>query len=610
MTDVPSPTPPASPFELSPPLRDPFSRLSFSLVKRPLERLLHLRDLRRIHETAARGGGGRDFLGAVLDALGVRYDVTPEHLERVPREGPLIVVANHPYGAIEGIILTYLLRTVRPDAKVLANYMLHRIPELRESMIFVDPFGGEKSARFNIGPLRESIAWLKNGGALGIFPAGEVSTLDLKRRIVRDHAWQDMVARLVRITGAPVLPVFFEGSNGVLFQLAALIHHRLRTLLLPRACVKARGETVGVRIGEVIPFSKLEAFTGNPDMLGYLRLRTYMLSPDRRRKATEREASLHQRERNYQPVIDALDPGALRAELSDLPPEQLLSTSGDFEVWWATAEQAPNLLREIGRMREVTFRAVGEGTGKLIDLDRFDHYYLHLFLWNKSAQELVGAYRLGQTDMILPRFGLKGLYTSTLYKYSTRMASSIDCALEMGRSFVRPEYQRQHSPMALLWKGIGAFVVANPRYRVLFGPVSISSEYESTSRQMMIAFLKAHVHLPDLAKLAKPRHPISWQGRYEVQRSGRLVSDIGEVSSLVSGLESDQKGVPVLLRQYLRLNAKFLSCNVDPSFSGVWDGLMFTDLIQTDRRILDRHMGKDGAASFLEYHRNQARHVG
>jgi putative hemolysin len=600
-----------SPLELPVLFKSRFGRLLFSKVKRSIEKALYLRALDAVYREVCHIEGMMDFLAAGFDALGVKYEAPADHLKRIPGEGPLIVVANHPYGGLEGLILIHLLRSVRPDAKVLANYILHRFPQVQDALILVDPFGGNSAKTFNLAPLRESVIWVRNGGALGVFPAGQVSSVDLTTGLIRDRQWQSPVARLIRITQAPVLPLFFEGSNDFVFQLAGLVHPRVRTAMLPRAMVKSRGKSVGVRIGDVIPFSRLNEFANDDDLLGYLRMRTYILSADAWRRKAEKRTSFRLRRRSHKPVVSPVDPACIVRELESVPPEQMVSAGGDFEVWWVEAGQAHEILQEIGRLREVTFRAAGEGTGKPIDIDHFDSYYLHLFLWDKKERRIAGAYRLGQTDRILPRFGVKGLYTNTLYKFSKSLIGGLGCAVELGRSFIRPEYQKQHSPLALLWRGIGAFVVANPQYKTLFGPVSISNEYETVSRQMMIAFLKVHAHLPNLAKHAKPRKPAKASPkRSEVQHYGQLVSDINEVSSMVADLESDQKGVPVLLRQYLRLNAKFISCNVDPHFGGVWDGLMIVDLTQTDRRILDRYLGKEAAAQYLAYHREKARLVG
>ena len=296
---------------------------------------------------------------------------------------------------------------------------------------------------------------------------------------VRDDEWHDTTARIIRKTQAPVLPVFFGGRNGALFQMAGLIHPRLRTALLPRAFRKCRGKTLDVRIGHVVPHSKLETFQGDREMLDYLRMRTFMLGADGRRATAKKLTAMRRRKQHQVPAAAPMTADAVGGDVTSLPHEQRLLATGDYEVWYATAKQVPNVLHEIGRLRELTFREISEGTGLPTDLDRFDDYYLHLFAWQKAKREVVGAYRLGRTDEILPVHGRDGLYTSTLYKFAPQLFAQINPALELGRSFVRPEYQKQHLPMAMLWRGIGAYIVQHPKYKILFGPVGISDEYQS-----------------------------------------------------------------------------------------------------------------------------------
>ncbi|MCG3137514.1 MAG: hypothetical protein HJJLKODD_01360 [Phycisphaerae bacterium] len=588
------------PFSLAAPSKG-MKRLLYSLMSRPLEKLLHFPELNGIYLNALLEKHPGNFIDRVLEEMGVAIDVDAEQLQRIPTSGPVVLVANHPFGGLEGLVLISLIQRVRPDIKVLANYLLHSIIPLREHMIFVDPFGRADSARFNITPMKESLAWLKQGGALGVFPAGEVSSLDLKRREVSDPPWSKSVARLIRRAEAPVVPVFFEGRNDALFQMAGLVHPRLRTMMLPHAFVKCRGKSMRVHVGSAITSKRLAQFESPVDLIEYLRMRTYIQRPDliapKAVKSVGPEAEVFQ-----SPVAPRGDLQEMLREISELPPSQCLVENGEYQVFLARTPQIPAVLQEIGRLREITFRRAGEGSGKALDLDQFDEYYQHLFLWNKPQQELVGAYRIGLTDEILKRFGPRGLYTSTLFKFSPRLFHKLNPAAEMGRSFVRWEYQRKHSSLTLLWQGIGRFVAQQPRYKLLFGPVSINRDYSTISQQMMIAFLKNHSLLPDLARYVKPRNPPRWRLPHELPQNSRLLEDIDEISSLVSEVEADQKGVPILLRQYLRLNAKFLGCNVDPDFSDVLDGLMLTDLTQTDQRILERHMGKDGLQKFLTYH--------
>jgi putative hemolysin len=318
---------------------------------------------------------------------------------------------------------------------------------------------------------------------------------------------------------------------------------------------------------------------------------------------------LKKKTRTFAPVIPPQSAHLLLDDINNLPEDQRLAESGQFEVFHAEAIQIPNVLIEIGRLREITFRQAGEGTGKLIDLDEFDEHYNHLFLWNRETSEIVGAYRLGETDAILTRLGKRGLYTNTLFEFYGGILEQLSPALEMGRSFVRAEYQRSIA-LLLLWKGIGRYVARRPRYRILFGPVSIDNKYHIISRQLMVEFLKANSYLPELARLVRPRAPFrpkpvkGWNPATVIP----LLKGVDEASAMVCDIEDGQRGIPVLLRQYLRLGGKLLGFNVDSTFGDVLDGLILVDLMKTERRMLERYLGKQGAAAFLEYHeQNQSK---
>lgn len=286
----------------------------------------------------------------------------------------------------------------------------------------------------------------------------------------------------------------------------------------------------------------------------------------------------------------------MSAEIEALPPGSLLDQNGSLEVWHATASRIPRLLQEIGRLREITFRAGGEGTGRARDLDLYDNYYRHLFVWNQDTSELVGAYRLGLSDEIALHYGRKGLYTHTLFRYDDALIRAINPAIELGRSFVRPEYQKSYSPLLLLWKGIGRFVAANPRYRMLFGAVSISGDYTADSQRLLVEFLRATRFCPDLASHIHPRRPFQ-----NPIRLSQLPADLDELAEMVTAIEPDGKGVPVLLRQYLKLGGQILGFNIDPKFSNTLDGLILVDLDRTDPRVLNRYMGTSEAVHFKNH---------
>ncbi|OYT73051.1 MAG: glycerol acyltransferase [Chloracidobacterium sp. CP2_5A] len=609
-------------FQLPTPFRDPLRQRIFAPVKSLLERWLLFHQLNDLYAeaVAATGGGAHGLFEGVLEALNARYHVLDSDLARLPTTGPVVAVANHPFGGIEGIILTSMLRSVRPDAKVMANYLLGCIPEARDYFILVDPFERPDSRRANLRSMRAALRLLAEGGAVGIFPAGEVAHWQTGKRVVTDPAWKTTVARLARAGEATVVPVYFNGRNGALFQMAGFVHPRLRTAMLPHELLNKRNCEIEVRIGHPIPWNKLKALDDEA-LTAHLRQRTYLLASrtepisrlPRALAAPLRLPKLpallaHRRTRAPMTIAAPRDAKWLESEIKALPESRRLVEQGEFSVWCADAEQIPHVLHEIGRLRELTFRAAGEGTGKALDVDAFDSYYQHLFVWNRERREIVGGYRFGRTDAIVARFGKRGLYTNTLFAYGMAFLQSIGPALELGRSFVRQEYQKSYAPLTLLWKGIGRYVARHPRYRVLFGPVSITNEYRAASRRLMVEFLKANSFQPQLARLVRPRTPFESRMAAITQTLWGLKSptisaaDIEEVSAFVADIEPDAKGVPVLLRQYLKLGGKALAFNIDPDFGDALDGLVMVDLIDSDRRTLERYMGRAEAEAFRAYH--------
>jgi putative hemolysin len=572
----------------------------------PLEHLLGLRQCAALYDCVKSENEPHAFMRDVLNRMEVRAQVKPEDLENIPKKGPAVVVGNHPFGGIEGIIMADILLSCRPDVKIVANLLLNRIPQLRKLTIPVDPFSHRGSTRTNIGPMREALCWLRSGGMLLVFPAGEVSHLRMPPLEVADPVWSPGIGRLIRRTRAPVLPVFFHGHNGLGFQAAGLIHPRLRTVLLARQLMAMRGRTVPVDIGRLIPFRWLQRYASDAELMTYLRWRTYLLGLPARKETRRFKPPAVAVFRKPRPLAAGQPPDRCRREIERLPAGQCLARRGAQSVWQATAEQIPHVLQEIGRLRELSFRAANEGTGKPRDLDRFDEHYLHLFIWSEEPAEIVGAYRIGATDRILERHGRRGLYSSTLFDSRMEFFQRLGPALELGRSFVRPEYQRSYSPLLLLWKGIGGFIARHPRYRMLFGPVSISRDYSDLSRRLIATTLLQHCQAKDLALMVKPRHPANLKS-VRVPGCGHrpepiCFHDFKEMSSVIADVEFKQRDVPVLLRHYLNLGGQLLAFSIDRSFGHVMDGLIVVDLMQTDRKTLQRYMGVGGAAAFLAYH--------
>jgi len=534
---------------------------------------------------ASAGQQGQQLFEKLLEQLDLRAECDSRDLHRVPARGPAVAVANHPFGLAEGIILGALLLRVRPDVKFLANSMLAAVPGLGQYVFPVNPFGG--AARENWKSLRQSIDWVKKGGMLVVFPAGEVSSLKLTKLEIADPKWDDKVTRIIQMSGAVSVPMFFHGVNSAMFQVAGLIHPHLRTMLLPHELANKRGGAIRISIGRAIKPQTLLRL--NSEATEYLRQRTHVLDIRQRQPKKIWRVGL-----KPAAVIPAVRAVTLADEIATLPAECKLLENNGYEVYAAKADQIPNCLREIGRLREITFRQAAEGTGRSIDIDRFDREYLHLFLWNTDNIEIAGAYRLAGTDVT------PDLYTRTLFKFREGLIESMSPALELGRSFVRAEYQKSFSALLLLWKGIGRYVARHPRYKLLFGPVSISRDYSEASRALMIAYLQERRGNGSLSQFVEPRREFrSPRVRgCDPRLLAHLLENVEELSDAVADMEPDGKGVPVLLRQYLNCGGEMLAFNVDSAFSDVVDGLVVVDLTKMSRPQLEKYLGKEGATRF------------
>jgi putative hemolysin len=533
------------------------------------------------------------FAAAVLQKLAVRYQHEAGELDDVPRTGRVIFVANHPFGALDGLIAIALLGALRPDLKVFANEDLCALHELEPMLLPIEVLGRQR-AKCNSQTMRHALRWLESDGALMMFPAGEVSHFDARARCVTDPPWSRAVGMLARKARAAVVPVHFTGENRLLFQIAGFVHPWLRTLMLPGELKRRAGSVVPVRIGAPLPYERLRAFGSDEALAAHLRVTTYLLAP---RPAVEAGVDLSERERRVHPLAHCGVTADCTAEIARLPAEQLLVDAGENAVYCAKAGAIPHLLDEIGRLRELTFRAAGEGTGRARDLDSFDEHYEHLFIWNRQREEVVGAYRVGRIDEIRKRAGRRGLYTAGLFHYREPFFQLLGPALELGRSFVRPEAQRSFAPLLTLWKGIGEYLARHPRYLRLLGPVSISNEYRELSRQLLVEFLRSHCLDPLLAQLVRPANPVPRAPLVRTLAAEvAMLGHLDALGALVEDIEPDGKGVPVLLRQYLKLGGRMLAFNVDPAFNRSIDCLLMVDLRQTDPRVLRKYLPEHAAA--------------
>lgn len=595
-------------FDLSEHLKTPFQRKLYRLLGPTVENALGLRGFDDFYRQSARRFREHPhhpkvfaWFDSVAQSLGLREDVELPADFEFPAQGPLIIVANHPFGVIDPVMLARWAAQFRPDLKVMTNSLMLAMKELEEHVIPVNPFGGEAAAKKNLAPMKEAIRLLRAGGTLVIFPAGEVAAYKPGRG-VDEPAWSNHVGSLVRRTQATVLPVYFPGSNSVLFHTAGLIHPRLRTSLLLREFCNRAGTDVTMRVGNPIPYSRLKKFEDDESLTRYLRIHTFVLH----QRGKESTAKLTVTGENV-PVPAPC--GSLQTRLTE-EIDQIrarggrLVAQGNLSVYQAYSHEIPTLLPDIGRLREITFREVGEGTGQEIDIDKYDRYYEHLILWDEEKEQVAGAYRIGRADVILREYGPKGLYTNTLFRFEKPFLANLECAVEMGRSFIIKAYQRHLASLPLLWKGIAHWIARNPHYKKLFGPVSISKDYSSLSRKMIVEFLQDNRMHPHLSSFVKARNPFRYLRSRKMMREfiSADLENVDDCSALISSLETDGKGIPTLLKHYLKLNATLLSFNVDKDFSSVVDGLIMVDFTETDPRLLAKYMGDENCRGYLARH--------
>jgi putative hemolysin len=555
---------------------------------RPLEFVLGLTRLHALYRQARDRGPLESFIDVALRLLRIRV-VSEGSIEAIPLDGPTIVVANHPCGAVDGLALAQAVRKRRTDVKLFANHLLLRIPELREHVIGVTVF--DIGGRDAVDGVRAARRWLRAGHVLIMFPAGEVSGASSVGRGV-DGEWRRGVLKLMAWTNATVVPAFLHAQNRRRFRLIGRIHPLLRTLMLPRELLALGGQSVRVSVGDAIRPARWAMLQDDASRLSYLRARTYALAG--------REA-VQPVDAGGRALAAPEDPAALAGEISALPAETRLLESGPYEVYGAAGASIPTVVREIGRLRELTFRRVGEGTGAPRDLDAFDESYLHLFVWHPASRAVVGAYRVGLTDRLGAMTRPRVLYTRTLFRYGPQLLQQLGPAIELGRSFVRPEFQRDSNALLLLWRGIGTLVAREPRYRFLFGAVSISADYQSLTRQLIARFLSTDAFLSSLADLVRPSRPLTVGPEATRLVDSKVVTSLHDVEQLVVELERG-RGLPVLLRHYLKLNAQLLGFNVDPAFGNVLDGLVLVDLLRVKPALLQRYLGREGAAALLRHH--------
>lgn len=517
----------------------------------------------------------------LLANLNVSCQVDQKELRNIPATGPVIVIANHPTGALDGIVLIDLLSKLRPDVKFMGNFLLNRIEPLKHFFIQVDPFDSKSDS--NVSGVRESLRHLSQGGLLVIFPAGEVATWQQGLRLVKDREWPASVLKFIRRAQVPVVPVYMEASNSRLFHWAGKIHPLLRTLLLPRELMNKTGQTIPLRIASPISPKKTEELSTSA-YNSYLRANVEYLKPLRGKKRPPRAARRAAR-RVADEIREDVCSEQLRQELEGIRASCLLFSYGSYEVFCAPSEQIPQMMLAIGTLRERTFREIGEGTKNEIDTDLFDRYYHQMFIWDAEASCLVGAYRLGFGDEIMRVYGLKGFYTYTLFRMLPPMGPIMSRTIELGRSFITKAYQRKPAPLMLLWKGILHVLLQHEQYRYLLGPVTISGGFQDVSKLIIAAHLNQFYRDSQKASYIKPRTGVDIPIRIDESLIAEIAS-IDLINKIIADIEQNAFSIPVLIRKYMQLHSSVLGLNTDHAFCDSLDALILLDLQQVPEETI------------------------
>jgi putative hemolysin len=543
-----------------------------------LMKLLRISRLNKIynrHKTKE----GIHFLDSILSEFEIEFEVPKEDLDRIPKTGPFITISNHPLGGIDGILLLKLVLEKRGDYTTLGNFLMDRVKPLNPYILGVNPFETRKEVKSSVGGLKNALRHLRNGYPLGLFPAGEVST-HREGKLLVDKPWDPGAVRLIKKAEVPIIPIYFHAKNSRLFYALSKISDTFRTAKLPSELFSQKRRVIKVRIGKPISVKDQNQYENIDEFHEFIRKKTYMLANpfEKKAKYISQAASALKFPKEPKKIDPQRNVDKMIKEVEFLRKNgDRLMESKNYEVFLATAEIIPNILHEIGRLREITFREVGEGTNKSIDLDDFDQHYQHLFLWDSLNNKMVGAYRMGLGVDIYKKYGIEGFYVQTLFRFEPEMYNMMSKTIDIGRAFIVKEYQQKPMPLFFLWKGIVHVTLRYPEHEYLTGGVSISNQFSNFSKSLMIEFMKSHYYDPYIAQYIHPKK----EYKVKLKDADRefvfdaTQADLNKFDRVIDELEPGNLRMPVLIKKYIKQNAKLVAFNVDPKFNNAIDGLIF-----------------------------------
>lgn len=505
---------------------------------------------------------GLDMVEQVLEHLDILCTVSARDLEQIPEHGPLVIIANHPTGTLDGLALLYAVSRVRRDVKVVTNRMLTHLEPLSSLFIPVDNMGG-RTAKSSLVQMEQH---LQNAGVLIFFPAGEVSRPT--RKGIRDKKWHSGFIKLAGKLRVPLLPVHIQAHNSLLFYASTLVSPTLSMLLLMQQMFRRRHSQLPIKIGQQIAWHHWHSAT----------LSSREMAEQCRQHVMRLGKGVPGVFKTQCAIARPEDRATLKRALAQAESLGKTSDGKTIYLWQRNGQEDAPLLRELGRLREIAFRAVEEGSGKRRDTDSYDDDYLHLILWDEEDLEIVGAYRFMPTAMQIEKRGVEGLYSYSLFHYDDKMQDVLEHGIELGRSFIQPRYWGRRG-LDYLWSGIGAYLARYPHYRYLFGPVSISGGLPPAARDLLVAFYR--LWFPATHPLAASRQPYPASLPDVLAQFGGVdyVDDLTKLKSLLGNLGC---GIPPLYKQYSELcepgGVQFIDFGSDPAFNNCVDGLVLVDL--------------------------------
>ncbi|WP_296143918.1 lysophospholipid acyltransferase family protein [uncultured Flavobacterium sp.] len=537
--------------------------LKISTLNKIYDRNKHLKDV--------------EFLNAILDEFQIKFEIPEEDLKRLPKDGAYITISNHPLGGIDGILLLKLMLEREPNFKIIANFLLHRIDPMKPYIMPVNPFETHKDAKSSVVGIKETLRHLSDGKPLGMFPAGEVSTYK-DGKLVVDKPWEEGAIKLIKKAKVPVVPIYFHAKNSKLFYFLSKLDDTLRTAKLPSELLTQKDRVIKVRIGKAISVNEQNEYEKIEEYSEFLRRKTYMLANPFEKETKLLDTSNLKIPRSPKQIAMPANHDKIVMEVDALRSTDCrLLQSKNYEVFFTEANKIPNVLHEIGRLREITFREVGEGTNESLDLDRFDKYYHHMFLWDDDTKQIAGAYRMGLGSEIYPKYGIDGFYLQELFRFEPELHDMMNKSIEMGRAFITKEFQQKPMPLFLLWKGIVHTTLRYPEHKFLIGGVSISNQFSDFSKSLMIEFMKSHYYDPYIAQYVHPKKEFKVKLK-DADKDfifDEAEADLNKFDKIIDELEPGSLRLPVLIKKYIKQNARVVAFNVDPLFNNAVDGLMY-----------------------------------